>query len=129
MFCSIFGLFFHEFSFADFILYSVVHRMRVFLFILLGISSSTCDDTAYMVYEDIPNPGPVKDTVYQMGSKGGAWTDDEVTSTRRRILQMINPHWQVKDEMFLKKRGNNQPSNIWSNKAVRQFSLIINGKN
>ena len=101
--------------------------MRVFLFILLGISSSICDDTAYMAYGDIPNPGPVKDTVYQMGSKGGTWTDDEVASTRRRILQMINPHWQVKDEMFLKEWGNGERrSKIWSSKAVRQFSLLFN---
>ena len=102
-------------------LYEKWHRMRVLLFILLGISSSICDDTAYMVYEDIPNPGPVKDTVYQMGSKGGTWTDDEVASTRRRILQMINPHWQVKTEMYL-----TNTYNIWSSQAVIQFSPIFN---
>ena len=98
--------------------------MRVALVIFLGIGSSICDDTGYMVYSDSPNPGPVKDTVYQMGSKGGTWTDDEVASTRRRILQMINPHWQVKDEMFLAKWGSGKRrSNIWSSQAVRQLIL------
>jgi len=43
-----------------------------------------------------PDTGPEKDTVYQPGSAGSPWTDDEVLSTRLRVLQMIHPNWSVK---------------------------------
>jgi len=43
-----------------------------------------------------PTPGPEMDTVYQPGTTGGSWTDDEVSATRRRVLQMIHPNWSIK---------------------------------
>ena len=47
-----------------------------------------------------PTPGPLKETVYQPGTPGATWTEAEVNSTRRRILQMIHPNWEVKKHMY-----------------------------
>ena len=58
------------------------------------------DDDAYMTTDMTPTPGPEKDTVYEPGTSGAPWSNDEVDSTRRRILQMIHPNWHVKSDML-----------------------------
>ena len=53
-------------------------------------------DWNYLREKETPEYGPDNlSTVYVPGSKGGVWTDHEVASTRRRVLQMIHPHWGV----------------------------------
>ena len=47
-----------------------------------------------------PNPGPNLHTVYVPGTSGANWTDEEIETTRYRILQAIHPDWGVKHEMF-----------------------------
>jgi hypothetical protein len=49
-----------------------------------------------MTTDTDPNPGPELDSVYQPGAMGGQWTDHEVAATRRRVLQMVHPNWDVK---------------------------------
>merc|ERR1719331_3045639 len=39
------------------------------------------------------------DTVYIPGTPGGAWTKEEVESTRRRVMKMITPIWKEKMDM------------------------------
>ena len=45
-----------------------------------------------------PTPGPVTDAAYQPGTPGAQWTDDEVSATRLRVLQMIHPNWDIKKD-------------------------------
>ena len=52
--------------------------------------------------DETPDPGPEEDTVYVPGSSGGSWTEEEVASTRLRVLQMIHPDWDVKKDMLSK---------------------------
>jgi len=51
---------------------------------------------SYMTTDMEPTLGPEKDTVYQPGTPGAQWTDDEVKATRLRVFQMIHPVWDVK---------------------------------
>ena len=44
-----------------------------------------------MTTRDVPDPGPSLDTVYVPGTPGAAWTEEEIESTRYRILQAIHP--------------------------------------
>ena len=72
------------------------------LFPLITLSSATILSPAYLGWKDDPNPGPALDTVYVPGNPGAAWTEEEIESTRRRILQAIHPDWNVKKEMYEK---------------------------
>ena len=38
---------------------------------------------------DSPTAGPALDSVYKPGSPGAAWTEDEIETTRYRILQVL----------------------------------------
>ena len=67
---------------------------------LLGIGLIHCSDDAYMTRKMSATSGPESDDVYQPGTPGGAWTDEEVATTRRRIFQMIHPDWDVKKDMY-----------------------------
>ena len=85
---------------------SSIERMGHLLF-LLGIGLATSmrkppvpTDTDYMTYDMTPDAGPEQDTVYQPGTPGASWTDEEVSTTRRRVLQMISPEWDVKEAML-----------------------------
>ena len=49
-----------------------------------------------MTTEMDPTPGPEKETVYQPGTPGRQWTDEEVSATRLRVFQMIHPNWEIK---------------------------------
>ena len=72
--------------------------MIPFLF-LLGASLATSDN-GYMTRKQTPSTGPEQDTVYVPGTPGGDWTEEEVASTRLRVLQMIHPDWDVKKDMY-----------------------------
>ena len=67
---------------------------------LLGIGLIHCSDDAYLTRKMSATSGPESDDVYQPGTPGGAWTDEEVATTRRRIFQMIYPDWDVKKDMY-----------------------------
>ena len=41
-----------------------------------------------MTYDMVPDPGPELDTVYIPGQPGAGWSEEEVTTTRFRILQV-----------------------------------------
>merc|ERR1719189_1389693 len=58
-----------------------------------------------MTKDETPTLGPEMDTVYQPGTPGASWTEDEVESTRQRVLQMIHPDWKVKEEMGIADGG------------------------
>ena len=53
-----------------------------------------------MTNDMIPTPGPSLDSVYVPGTPGAPWTDEEVETTRFRILQAIHPDWSVKKDMY-----------------------------
>ena len=84
--------------------YSSLPRMLPFLFLLgsLHFYGTLSSDSVYMHRDETPNPGPDEDTVYVPGTPGGSWTEEEVTSTRLRVLQMIYPDWDVKINMINK---------------------------
>ena len=56
-------------------------------------------DWDYLLEDQTPESGPALSTVYVPGTRGGVWTDHEVASTRRRVLQMIHPNWGVQEKM------------------------------
>ena len=74
-------------------------KMLAFLS-LLGFGLIQCSDDAYLTRKMSATSGPESDDVYQPGTPGGAWTDEEVATTRRRIFQMIHPDWDVKKDMY-----------------------------
>ena len=78
--------------------------MLPFLFLLgsLHFYGALSSDNAYMHRDETPDPGPEEDTVYVPGTPGGSWTEEEVASTRLRVLQMIHPDWDVKKDMLSK---------------------------
>jgi hypothetical protein len=84
--------------------YSSLPRMLPFLFLLgsLHFYGALSSDSVYMHRDETPDPGPEEDTVYVPGTPGGSWTEEEVASTRLRILQMIYPDWDVKINMINK---------------------------
>merc|ERR1711892_50472 len=43
-----------------------------------------------------PIPGPIGDAPYIPGTPGSQWTNEEVLSTRLRVLQMIHPSWTIR---------------------------------
>merc|ERR1711892_320682 len=74
-------------------------KMLAFLS-LLGLGLIQCSDDAYLTHKMSATSDPESDDVYQPGTPGGAWTDEEVATTRRRIFQMIHPDWDVKKDMY-----------------------------
>jgi len=94
-------------------------RMKLLLLLLaVGLVSCTdedylwsvVNDGGYMTTDDTPTAGPeMPDTVYVPGTPGAPWTDQEVASTRKRILMMIFPDWTVKYNMGIanKRLGSN----------------------
>ena len=76
------------------------------LLFLLGLGHASLlprsADDEYMSYDMEPTLGPEQDSVYQQGTPGGAWTEEDVSSTRRRVLQMIHPDWDIKNSMYKK---------------------------
>jgi hypothetical protein len=71
------------------------------LLLALGLAGAGSAEGQYMTADVEPNPGPQQpDTAYQPGGWGGEWTEVEVESTRARVLQMIDPDWDVKKAMF-----------------------------
>jgi len=76
-------------------------HFKMFAFLsLLGFGLIQCSDDAYLTHKMSATSGPESDDVYQPGAPGGAWTDEEVATTRRRIFQMIHPDWDVKKDMY-----------------------------
>ena len=53
-----------------------------------------------MTWDMSPDPGPEQGTVYIPGTPGAAWTDEEISTTRKRVQQMITPEWDAKDDMY-----------------------------
>ena len=71
-----------------------------FLFPLLHLSSASLLSPAYLTWKEDPDPGPALDSVYVPGTPGADWTEEEIESTRFRILQAIHPDWAVQKQMF-----------------------------
>ena len=42
-----------------------------------------------MTHDMVPDPGPQLDTAYVPGQSGAAWGEEEIKTTRWRILQVI----------------------------------------
>merc|ERR1712013_599964 len=64
--------------------------------LLLCVGLVWCDDDAVMTTDMTPDEGPETGSAYVPGTAGGDWSDEEVASTRRRILKMITPIWKEK---------------------------------
>ena len=64
--------------------------------LLLCVGLAWCDDDAVMTTDMTPDEGPETGSAYVPGTAGGEWSDEEVASTRRRILKMITPIWKEK---------------------------------
>ena len=89
---------------------------------------------SYLTYDESPNPGLELASVYVPGTPGAAWTEDEIKSTRLRILQVhkvttririlkylchqaIHPDWNVQKDLYnMKGRGR---TGITENKILR----------
>jgi hypothetical protein len=83
------------------------------LLLMFGIGHATPSfNEAYLNRWSTPTPGPEMATVYQPGTAGGAWTEDEVSTTRARILQMIHPNHNVKRVMYGGQNGRRITENI-----------------
>ena len=84
---------------------------------LLLSSARVRGELDYLTVDEEPDPGPSLDTVYVPGTPGGAWTVEEIETTRERILQGINPDWEVQYNMT----GNNAFStkHVTENKIMR----------
>lgn len=67
------------------------------------------DDNAYMSSGETPSSGPSLATAYVPGTPGANWTGEEVSATRRRILQAIDPDWDVKKAMYGNKYAMAEP--------------------
>jgi len=57
--------------------------------------------------------------VYQAGTSGGPWSEEEVASTRQRVLQMIHPDWDVKEEMYQLDKTDSTKGEISENVLLR----------
>ena len=47
-----------------------------------------CEPSSYLTHDMSPDPGPALASAYVPGTPGAAWTEEEIASTRRRILQV-----------------------------------------
>ena len=70
-------------------------KMLLIFFFIGNIVSYKIDDSLKLKH----NYGPERKTVYKPATPGGQWTKEEIDTTRSRIVQMINPVWQVKNEI------------------------------
>ena len=97
-------------------------------------NSFRCDPLSYLTYDVSPNPGPELASVYVPGTPGASWTEDEIKSTRLRILQVqkvtmrmrilkylcpqaIHPDWNVQKDLYNMK-GNGR-TGITENRILR----------
>ena len=72
---------------------------------------------SYLTHDVSPNPGPELTSVYVPGTPGASWTEDEIKSTRLRILQAIHPDWDVQKDLYnMKGKGR---TGITENKILR----------
>jgi len=69
--------------------------------LVLNAKLLLASDGALMTTDMTPDTGPEMDTVYQPGTPGGDWTEEEIDSTRRRLMQMMTPLWDEKVTMGL----------------------------
>ena len=77
--------------------------MRAFLLTISSLLLSSArvrGELDYLTVDEEPDPGPSLDTVYVPGTPGAAWTVEEIQTTRERILQGINPDWEVQYNMM-----------------------------
>ena len=56
----------------------------VFLLTLVGFQCTMAFEAAIMNTDMTPDYGPEMGTVYQPGTSGGDWNEEEIESTRRR---------------------------------------------
>jgi len=71
----------------------------VFLLTLVGFQCIMAFEAAIMTTNMTPDNGPEMDTVYQPGTSGGDWNEEEIESTRRRIMKIMTPIWEEKKEL------------------------------
>merc|ERR1719192_1984236 len=91
----------------------------LFLIFFVSLSYVRCDKFAYLTYETDPDPGPTLDTAYVPGNPGAAWTEEEIESTRFRILQAVHPDWDVKKEMYGRGKGRGDRYGATENRIMR----------
>ena len=76
--------------------FTIFSKKLLLIFFFIGnIVSYEIDDSSKVKHDY----GPERKTVYKLGTPGGQWTKEEIDTTRSRIVQMINPVWQVKNEI------------------------------
>ena len=74
-------------------------ELPISLILLMFLSPCWSDQFEYLTSRDSPDPGPYLDSVYKPGTPGAEWTDEEIETTRYRILQAIHPDWDVSKAM------------------------------
>merc|ERR1719232_487759 len=78
-----------------------------------------CDSLSSLTKDMSPNPGPELDTVYVPGTPGAPRSEDEIKSTRLRILQAIHPDWNVQNDQYKMKGALIGRSGNTENKIMR----------
>ena len=63
-----------------------------------------CDPLSYLTHDVSPNSGPELDTVYIPGTPGAPWSEDEIKSTRLRILQVHQVPYRWVFKVFITTR-------------------------
>merc|ERR1719320_516810 len=69
------------------------------LTLVVGFQRIMAFEAAIMTADMTPDNGPEMDTVYQSGTSGGDWNEEEIESTRRRIMKIMTPIWEEKFEL------------------------------
>ena len=94
----------------------------VFLLTLVGFQCIMAFEAAIMTTDMTPDNGPEMDTVYQPGTTGGDWNEEEIESTRRRIMKIMTPIWEEKNELgtaTTKSGRNEETGQVTENRILR----------
>ena len=91
--------------------------VTILLTLSLLLAGLSCED--YLTWEEDPDPGPSLASVYVPGSPGSAWTGAEIESTRARILQAMDPDWEIQYNMYGRGNWGVHGKQVTENKMLR----------
>ena len=91
----------------------------VTILLTLSLLSAGLRCENYLTWEEDPDPGPSLASVYVPGSPGSAWTGAEIESTRARILQAMDPDWEIQYNMYGRGNWGVHGKQVTENKMLR----------
>ena len=91
--------------------------MTILLTLSLLFYGLKCED--YLTWEEEPDTGPSLASVYVPGTPGSDWTGAEIESTRARILQAMDPDWEVQFNMYGRGHWGVHGKQVTENKMLR----------